>query len=717
VARRIYRESYHRATGVAGLFGTAYIGVGSSVFFALGVVALHALGAAPAVLLVAALVFALIAFSYAEATTALPGLGGAAGFGQRAFDQLTGFLAGWTLLLDYILLLAIATLFVPHYLGVFWSQLAQAPYDGIVAVAALALLVVLNIAGFEVSSRLDTVVAVFTLATQTLLVVIGLVLLFEPRLLVTQIDVGRAPTWGQLLYPLPLVVAAFAGIDAAADKARDVATAGRGFSRTLGLLLPVVVVTYLGLATVAVTALPVGSNVLPIDAATGLTAPVAVLSGLSQDRYVLAADPSTEVFLPVEKQGTQLVVAARKPTGRVYEEGGRLVTRVYGTRLGSVYLDDPLQGIVAALPADKAWLADVVRPWVAAIGAGILLLLANAVLGGSSRLVYALARNRQLPAVLGRVYASRMTPYVALIAASVAAAALAAPGSITLLVELFGFGALVSFTLVHLSVVALRYKEPGLARPFRMPCNIRFRGGSVPALAVVGALSTASIWVTMVATHSVGRLVGIGWTAGGVLMYVVYRLASGYPLLKPAEVARMPATAVIDIDYDQILVPIVGSRLTDEMMVLACQLATEKASSIDALYVMEVPMRRALDELPEIERRRAEKVMQSTAAITADFGVEIRPHIAAARHAGRAIVEMAAERKSDVIILGAVRKRRISDRIFGDTVAYVLRHAPCEVIVNLVPADYPMNGSADEIQAQLTGGPGGDAASDTEERE
>ena len=129
------------------------------------------------------------------------------------------------------------------------------------------------------------------------------------------------------------------------------------------------------------------------------------------------------------------------------------------------------------------------------------------------------------------------------------------------------------------------------------------------------------------------------------------------------------------------------------MRVLACQLATEKKASIDGVYVIEVPLNLPLDARLVNERARAEKVLAAAAVIADQFKVKFTPHVATARQAGRAIVEEAIERRSEVIILGTTRKRRIGNLIFGRTTDFVLDHAPCEVLLNLVPRDYPSEGS------------------------
>jgi APA family basic amino acid/polyamine antiporter len=260
---------------------------------------------------------------------------------------------------------------------------------------------------------------------------------------------------------------------------------------------------------------------------------------------------------------------------------------------------------------------------------------------------------------------------------------------------------MIAFTMTHLSVIALRYRERSLARPFVVPFNIRFRGALLPLPAVLGAAATVLIWALMVATHPAGRILGFAWMAGGVLLYVLHRRSAGDPLLRQPQEARLPSTTLSDVDYERILVPVVGTRLSDEMMVLGCQLAAEKGAIIDIVYAVEVPMQLPLDAPLVEERRRGRHVLDTAMAVAREFNVEAWPHLVAARQSGRAIIDTAEEWNADVIIIGAVKKRRVDDRLFGDAVTYVLRHAPGEVLVNLVPADYPMQGSADEIEAEL----------------
>ncbi len=363
------------------------------------------------------------------------------------------------------------------------------------------------------------------------------------------------------------------------------------------------------------------------------------------------------------------------------------MTRLYGTQLATVWEADPLQGIVQNLPKELAWMRVILAPWIALLAATILIIGTNAGIIGSSRLAYSMAGHKQLPPILSRVHPTRFTPYVSIALFGTIASILILPGKISLLADLYAFGAMISFTVAHVCVVALRFKQPDIERPWRAPLNFRIGKVTVPLTSVIGALGTSTVWVVVVLTHVDGRIVGLSWMAIGIVMYVIYRKAKGYSLTQTVKAVPLPESVQADIDYNQLLVPIVGSRITDEMMVLACQLATEKKSAVDALYVIEVPFNLPLDASLPTERENAQALLEQAAVVADQFGVTMTPIVVTARAAGRAIVDEAKDRRSEVIILGATRKRRFTERAFGGTIDYVLQHAPCEVLINLVPLE------------------------------
>ena len=704
MARRKLREgqSLHKVLGVPALFSTAYGNVGSSIYYALGVVAAYAMGLTPVVFTLTGLLFVTTAWSYAEATAALPEAGGSSSFTRRAFNEFVSFGAGWALMLDYIVTIAISAFFVPNYLAVFWPVLRTWPYNTIGGIVVILSLVVINVIGIKEAARLNIVLAVADLATQVLIMVIGVLLLLAPRLLIEQVHLWTSPTLRQFVYAISIGTIAYTGIETISNMAEEAANPDRDVPRAINMVLVTVIVVYIGMSLVALSAMPVGSNVMRVDPRTGYVTQVEVKPGKIEGTYVLASDPSQTAYLPVETiDGRTLMPAAKtKPTGDVYTRNGVEYTKLYGTQLGSNFIEDPVQGVVRFIPDNLAWLRGILGVWVGLLAATILVIATNAGLIGVSRLAYSLGQHRQIPPVLGRVHPKRLTPYVSIIVFGVVACLIILPGSTFFLADLYAFGAMISFTAAHISVVALRIKEPELRRPFRTPLSIPFRGKSLPLLSIIGGIGTFTVWCVVVATHAEGRLIGFSWMAIGIVVYVVYRKAKGYSLTKTVEKVVVPISMQTDIDYDQILVPITGTRISDEMMVLACQLATEKKSAIDGLYVIEVPLNLPLEARLVNERAKADTVLKAGALIASQFKVKFTPHVVTARQAGRAIVEEAALRRSEVIMLGTTRKRRVGNLTFGRTTDYVLDHSPCEVLLNLVPRDYPTGGSSvvDELE-------------------
>jgi amino acid transporter/nucleotide-binding universal stress UspA family protein len=716
MARRKKREgeSLHKVLGVPALFSTAYGNVGSSIYYALGVVAASALGLAPAVFMVTGLLFVTTAFSYAEATTMFPEGGGSSSFARHTFNEFVSFFAGWALMLDYIITIAISAFFVPNYLAAFWPLFKTWPYNSIGGIAVIAFLVVINIAGIKEAARLNIILAILDLSTQVLLAIVGLFVFLSPKILISQVHLGVAPTWHQLIYGISIGTIAYTGIETISNMAEESSNPGRDVPRSVKYVLAAVLGVYFAISMVGLSAMTVHYNVLPVDPQTKIIQPVTVVPEKGKPAetgpYVLKSDPTKRVYVRVDPD--KLEISPTDPsrrqfqlmaTGEIYRlenaqnglRPGQWVTQLWGTQIGNVYEADPLQGIVQNLPPGLSVMKTILSPWIALLAATILIIGTNAGLIGSSRLAYSMAGHKQLPPILSRVHPKRFTPYVAIAFFGTIAAILVAPGSISALADLYAFGAMISFTVAHICVVALRFKMPDFDRPWRSPVNIRFRGTSIPVLAVIGAIGTSTVWVVVVLTHATGRAVGVSWMVAGVIMYVLYRRHQGFSLTQTVKTEPLPASVSQDIDYDQILVPIIGSRISDEMVVLACQLAKEKESAIDALYVIEMPLNLPLDAQLTEEREKARKVLATAARVADAFKVKFTPVIVTARSVGRAIVDEATVRRSEVIILGSARKRRIGDRVFGKTTDYVLQHAPCEVLVNVVPRDYPTLGSAD----------------------
>src|ERR1700730_5296689 len=254
---RLTQHGLRRSVGVPGLFATAYGNVGSSIYYALGLVAAYALGVTPLVFLLAGGLFVLTAKTYAEGAAMFPEAGGASSFARHAFNELASFFAGWALTLDYIITIAISAFFVPHYLGAFFPDLVHNPGDIIGGIVTLALLAALNIRGLGESARLNLILAVTDLCTQVLLVGLGLVLVFNPSLLVNQVHFGTAPTWSRLIFALSVAMVAYTGIETVSNMAEEAKDPGTQVPKAVNLVVIAVLGVYAGISVIALSALPV----------------------------------------------------------------------------------------------------------------------------------------------------------------------------------------------------------------------------------------------------------------------------------------------------------------------------------------------------------------------------------------------------------------------------------------------------------------------------
>ena len=220
--RRRQQQGLERVLGTPALFATAYGNVGSSIYYALGVTAVFALGLTPVVFLIAGLIFAATAATYAEGTVRYPEAGGSSSFARHGFNELFSFGAAWAQMLVYVATVAISAFFVPHYLSVFWEPLRENPWDIVGGAIVIVLLVGINILGAREAASLNILLAVVDFATQALLVAIGFVLVFSPSTLVDNVNLGVAPTWSQFFIAIPIAMLAYTGVETVSNLAEEV---------------------------------------------------------------------------------------------------------------------------------------------------------------------------------------------------------------------------------------------------------------------------------------------------------------------------------------------------------------------------------------------------------------------------------------------------------------------------------------------------------------
>jgi APA family basic amino acid/polyamine antiporter len=364
----------------------------------------------------------------------------------------------------------------------------------------------------------------------------------------------------------------------------------------------------------------------------------------------------------------------------------------------------PVLSIVSTF--EPHWLMQSLRYAVGLIAALVLLQAVNGTMLGLSRLTYSLATNRQLPSIVGRLHPQRSTPYVAISIAAVTSVALAATGDVQFLLGIFAFGSLLAFTIAHVSVIVLRYREPDVARLFRIPFSVKVGGGSLPLPALLAALMAAAAWVSVLALHQGARIVGGLWMAFGVALYVAYRRSQSKPLRKRFTIPARALQDAPEVEYGSILVPIFGTPLDDDIIATAGRLAAEEGEEgeggavIEALYVVEVPMSLPLDaRVPDEKIIEAKRAVARAKEVGEEYeGVVVATAMVRARTAGQAIVSEAKRRGVEAIVLGAEEQSRtrggtllggraaVRDRGLGDTTRYVLEKAPCRVILTAAPA-------------------------------
>ena len=611
-----------RVLGTPALFATAYGNVGSSIYYALGLTAVFALGLTPLVFVLAGIVFAATAATYAEGTVRFPEAGGSSSFARHAFNELVSFSAAWAQMLVYVVTIAASAFFVPHYLSIFWEPLNTNPWDIVGGAIVIAVLVALNTVGVQEAAKLSISLAVIDFATQVLLVLLGFVLVLSPEVLVDNIHWGEAPTWSNLAIAIPVAMLAYTGVETVSNLAEEAREPERTVPNAYKLVALAVFAIYFTLPLIALSALPVQ-----------------------------------------EIDGELTTLLALPP-----EEGG--------------FANDPVLGVVENLGVEGT-LLDVLRVYVGVLAATILFVATNAGIIGASRITYSMATYRQMPEVFRRLHSRFKTPYLALVLfAGVAPIAILLPGDVEFVGTLYSLGATLSFTVAHAALVRLRLKpDPGVG--FRARPNLALGGVEWPLFAIFGGLATGASFLVILVQNPLTRWVGLGWMALGVAGYAVYRRRWVGASLTATEKAPPAFGAALALEYRRIVVPIVPGRPSDDALDVACRLAAARGARVVALTVLEVPLDLPLETaLPE-EERVAHAELDEAVAIGDTYGVRVVGRLVRGRSASAEIVREAERREAEIIVLGSPRKDLVGRRrgVFGSTVDRVMRNAPCRVMV------------------------------------
>jgi APA family basic amino acid/polyamine antiporter len=617
---RLTQHGLRRVLGTSALFSTAYGNVGSSIYYALGLVASFALGLTPVVFIVTGVIFYLTAATYAEATAMYPEAGGSSSFARHAFNELWSFFAAWAQMLNYTITIAISAFFVPHYVGgLFWSALQHGPGDILFGIGVVVFLSLLNVVGVKEAARLNIVLAVTDLATQLLLVIVGMSLVLSPHVLLGNVHLGVAPSWKDFFIAIPIGMIAYTGIETISNMAEEARDETRTVPAAIKGVVLAVFAIYAALPMVALSALPVH----------------------------------------------------RQPGGQ------------YSTLLGTSeshggFAGDPVLGIVKHLHLGALQSAGEI--YVGLLAATILFIAANAGIIGVSRLVYSMGLHRQVPDRLSRLHPRFSTPWIGILLFGGVACLTIIPGKAEFLGNMYAFGAMLSFTLAHLSVIRLRLREPDRPRPYRGPGTLRVAGRELPLFAVAGMIGTGLSFVTVTILHLAVAIAGVAWLVLGGVVYVAYRRRHSLDLRTTTRTPRHERPPdFAEFDYRTALVPIFGADVSASALTSAAKLIGEDGV-VYAVFVLPVPSQLSLEAGLEEEEAQGRSVLES-ARIQARRGqIKIHTGLIRTRNPGAALVSEAERVGADVIYWSTIHAPTGEQRI-GPTAAYLLRERPCRVII------------------------------------
>lgn len=614
-----------RVLGTNALFSTAYGNVGSSIYYALGLVAGFALGLTPVVFIITGVIFYLTAATYAEATAMYPEAGGSSSFARRAFNEHWSFFAAWGQMLNYTITIAISSYFVPHYIGGLFPPLEflrSAPGDVVFAIVVIGILATINIVGAKESAGVNIALAVTDFLTQVLLVGLGMFLVFSPDTLIDNVHLGVAPQWKDFLIAIPIGMVAYTGIETISNMAEEAKDAGTTVPAAIKRVVIAVFAIYAFLPMVALSALPVQQ------------------------------DPKTGEYFTL--------------LGQSEAQGG--------------FAGDPILGVVKNM--ELGVLQQPVQVYVGLLAATILFLATNAGVIGVSRLVYSMGIHRQVPDRLRTLHPKFGTPWVGILVFGGLAALAVIPGQADFLSNMYAFGAMLSFTIAHVSVIRLRARLPDAERPYRGPGNITIRGVSYPLFAVVGGLGTGIAFVVVVALHPSVALAGVGWMAVGLVIYPLYRRNQGLDLRTTHKIATPEAVVDHEAEYESVIVALLGLRYSAAAMNTASVVAAKRRRGIYLMVPIVVPQSSPIDaRMPEQER--AAEALIEEARLQIGNRLQARWVKVRAGQFGRVVVEDARLTKARAIVM-SIPPKAGSGSIYR-SIDTVMAERPCRVILQADP--------------------------------
>jgi len=485
LATKTEGETLRREVGWYGSFCMGYADVGADIYVAIGLVALYAAGATPLAFLVASVTYIATGLAYSELATTYPYAGGAQVYAMKAFNDLAGFVAGWAVMLDYTVDMALFSLASTGYLSFFFPSLVTGhvnlnilglaiavPFHGIAAATLVAVLLGLNIIGIRESSFFNEALVSLDLVVEAVILTLGLLLAFSVAQFLGQIGTVGSPTPHlniayafpslgfqdqNFIYSVTLAMTSFIGIESIAQAAEETRRPDRWIPRANKLSIISVVVFAVGLSIVSMGIM-----------------------------------------------GWQDLAAAR---------------------------NDPIRAIAERIPIIGPYFA----PIVALTGFAITYVSTNTGVIGVSRIVFSMGRYDLLPRWFYKVHPRFKTPFRTIAVFGLIGMALALVGELTFVADLYNYGALLSYIIVNICLIVLRNKEQTHYHAWKVPGTITLKVNDrpiyIPVISVIGAISCAALWGLLIAFHEVGRILGTAWVLIGILGFVGLRRLKGMPIV------------------------------------------------------------------------------------------------------------------------------------------------------------------------------------------
>jgi APA family basic amino acid/polyamine antiporter len=634
-----------RGLGVPWLFAAAYSAVGFSIYFALGVVADRGLGLTPLIFLASGLLFGLTTLSYVEGGAMFRERGGSSTFARHAFNELIAFIAGWAILIDYLIVLALAAISVPHYLEPIWSGFGKEGYEVGVAAIVIAAVCVLNILNVTGRGRQRSLafLALADLGLQLAVIVVGLLVVMHPDRLTAHLNLFTQPNFKDIVYAAVIAMLAYAGIEAASDLAPDIEVNPRELKRVATLGAIAVPLVYAGMAAIALMAVPV---------VAGPHGPETALGGQFVEEPVLGVVSAFHPHWVAEAMRWMVALIAAPVLFWAANTSMLGVSR----HIYTLAINRQIPSWLGKLERRKA------TPYVAITICGFI------------ALGLVIPTNVKL---LAGIYAFGATLAITIAHLSIIRLRVKAPDK----------------SRPFRIPLGIRWRGAELPLPAIVAAIL-----SGLAFISVLAYHTTARWV------GIGWM-----AFGLLFYVVYRKLFEGTTLTKRVSVPEHALTKQVpEVEFRNILVPVFGTKFDDDIVATAGRLAaaeqeesdgSDTDSRLDVVYVIEVPLTLPLDaKLPQEREDEAQRALARAREVGEEYeDVDVTTEVIRARKVGAGILEAARRSGAEAIVIGGEPPTKIRGGAMiggigaakpaeiGAATEYVLKKAPCRVLLTAPP--------------------------------